>query len=62
MDNFNTSQFTVCMSRDTVALGKLLPFTEESANKIIKTTRFKSGKHSLFEFRKACSALGLKLN
>ena len=44
-----------------VKMDKILPFSEESAKTIIKTTKFKSGKNSLREFKKACAMFDLEI-
>ena len=48
-------------SGGAISLAKMMPFTKESAEKIMKSSKFKSGKHSVVAFIKACASLGLKL-
>ena len=40
---------------------KILPFDKKSAESIVKMTRFKSGHHSIKEFKKACEKFGLQI-
>jgi hypothetical protein len=40
---------------------KILPFNKKSAEAIIKMTKFKSGHHSLKEFKKDCLKFGLEI-
>ena len=48
-------------SGDAISLEKMMSFTKESAEKIMKSSKFKSEKHSVVAFIKACASLGLKL-
>ena len=48
-------------SGGAVSYDKILPFDKKSAEVIIKSTKFKSGNHSLREFKKACEQFGLEI-
>ena len=47
-------------SGGAVRKDRILPFDKKSAESIVKTTKFKSGNHSLREFKKACEKFGLE--
>ena len=44
-----------------VPMSRILPFKKESAQKIFNSTKFKPGKNSAVEFKKACAQFGLKI-
>ena len=47
-------------SGGAVRKDRILPFDKKSAESIVRSTKFKSGNHSLREFKKACEKFGLE--
>ena len=51
--------FYTPVSGGAVRKDRILPFDKKSAESIVKMTKFKSGHHSIKEFKKACEKFGL---